>query len=235
MPGQYAVEVRVSEVRSDGFGDEVAEVRRMCEVARVTQLIAPEPGPRADEFTRLAFRCHAHRAAERERAVRPAVVGAAGSILMNRSTELRDREQQDVVRVVSKIVDERANRSGERSGQVRELPPDAALVLMRESTAAAKGLKPMARIVGHATQSQHPSEFTIAPIGALKNLFDKTGWTVDDVDLFEVNEAFAMVAMMPILDLGLDPETVNIFGGACAQGHPVGSTGSRIIVTLMNA
>ncbi|MGK0443884.1 MAG: acetyl-CoA C-acetyltransferase [Bermanella sp.] len=111
----------------------------------------------------------------------------------------------------------------------------SALVLMSESEATARGLKPLARIVGHATQSQHPSEFTIAPVGAIENLFAKTGWTKDDVDLFEINEAFAMVAMMPILDLGLDPETVNIFGGACAQGHPVGSTGSRLIVTLMNA
>lgn len=111
----------------------------------------------------------------------------------------------------------------------------SALVLMRESEAEARGLKPMARIVGHATQSQHPSEFTIAPVGAIENLFAKTGWSKDDVDLYEINEAFAMVAMMPIKELGLDPENVNIFGGACAQGHPVGSTGSRLIVTLMNA
>ena len=90
----------------------------------------------------------------------------------------------------------------------------SALVLMRESEAEARGIQPIARIVGHATQSQHPSEFTIAPVGAIENLFAKTGWTKDDVDLFEINEAFAMVAMMPILDLGLDPETVNIFGGA---------------------
>ncbi|KZY79616.1 acetyl-CoA acetyltransferase [Oleiphilus sp. HI0069] len=111
----------------------------------------------------------------------------------------------------------------------------SALVLMRESEAEARGLKPVARIVGHATQSQHPSEFTIAPVGAIENLFAKTGWTKEDVDLYEINEAFAMVAMMPIIDLGLDPETVNIFGGACAQGHPVGSTGSRLLVTLINA
>ena len=111
----------------------------------------------------------------------------------------------------------------------------SALVLMRESEAEARGLKPVARIVGHATQSQHPSEFTIAPVGAIENLFAKTGWTKDDVDLYEINEAFAMVAMMPIIDLGLAPETVNIFGGACAQGHPVGSTGSRLLVTLINA
>lgn len=111
----------------------------------------------------------------------------------------------------------------------------SALVLMSESAAEAKGAKPIARIVAHSTNSQHPSEFTIAPIGAMEKVLEKAGWEKDDVDLFEINEAFAMVAMMPITELGLDPEKVNIYGGACAQGHPVGSTGSRIIVTLMNA
>ncbi|MDY6799033.1 MAG: thiolase family protein [Pseudomonadota bacterium] len=111
----------------------------------------------------------------------------------------------------------------------------SALVLMRESEAEKRGLKPLARILGHSTQSQHPSEFTCAPVGAIETLLDKTGWSKDDVDLFEINEAFAMVAMMPIKELGLDPEKVNIHGGACAQGHPVGSTGSRLLVTLMYA
>ncbi|MBJ6137297.1 thiolase family protein [Marinobacter litoralis] len=111
----------------------------------------------------------------------------------------------------------------------------SALVLMRESEAEKRGLKPLARIVGHSTQSQLPAEFTCAPVGAIETLFAKTGWTKDDVDLFEINEAFAMVAMMPIKELGLDPEKVNVHGGACAQGHPVGSTGSRLLVTLMYA
>jgi acetyl-CoA C-acetyltransferase len=111
----------------------------------------------------------------------------------------------------------------------------SALVLMRESEAEKRGLKPLARIVAHSTQSQHPSEFTCAPVGAIETLFAKTGWTKDDVDLFEINEAFAMVAMMPIRELGLDPEKVNVHGGACAQGHPVGSTGSRLLVTLMHS
>ncbi|WP_138437234.1 thiolase family protein [Marinobacter shengliensis] len=111
----------------------------------------------------------------------------------------------------------------------------SALVLMRESEAQKRGLKPMARIVAHSTQSQHPSEFTCAPVGAIETLFAKTGWTKDDVDLFEINEAFAMVAMMPIKELGLDPAKVNVHGGACAQGHPVGSTGSRLLVTLMHS
>lgn len=111
----------------------------------------------------------------------------------------------------------------------------SALVLMRESSASAKGLQPAARIVAHSTQSQHPSEFTIAPIGAIEQVLAKAGWSKDDVDVFEINEAFAMVTMMPIDELQLDANKVNIYGGACAQGHPVGSTGSRLLVTLINA
>ena len=111
----------------------------------------------------------------------------------------------------------------------------SALLLMTESEANKRGIKPLARIVGHATQSQDPSEFTIAPVGAMTNLFNKTGWSKDDVDLFEINEAFAMVTMLAMQEHGLDHNRVNIFGGACAQGHPVGSTGSRLIVTLINA
>ena len=111
----------------------------------------------------------------------------------------------------------------------------SALVMMSGKEAEQRGLAPMARIVGHARHSQAPEEFTIAPVGAVNKLFEKTGWTTVDVDLFEINEAFAMVTMMAIDDLGLDHAQVNIHGGACAQGHPIGSTGSRIIVSLMYA
>ncbi|WP_373388801.1 acetyl-CoA C-acyltransferase [Pseudomonas alcaligenes] len=111
----------------------------------------------------------------------------------------------------------------------------SALVLMTAEEADKRGLKPLAKIVAHATQSQDPSEFTIAPIGAMSNLFKKTGWSKDDVDLYEINEAFAMVTMLAMREHGLDHAKVNVFGGACAQGHPVGSTGSRLIVTLINA
>lgn len=111
----------------------------------------------------------------------------------------------------------------------------SALVLASESAAKEKGLTPMAKIMGHATNSRHPSEFTLAPIGAIEKLLDKVGWDKEDVDLFEINEAFAMVTMLAIKELGLDHDKVNIHGGACAQGHPVGSSGSRIIVTLMYA
>jgi len=111
----------------------------------------------------------------------------------------------------------------------------SALVMMKESTAKEKGLTPLARIVGHSTQSQHPSEFTLAPIGSLQTLLEKTGWSVDDVDLFEINEAFAMVTMMSMNEFNIPHEKVNVYGGACALGHPVGSSGSRIILTLIHA
>jgi acetyl-CoA C-acetyltransferase len=111
----------------------------------------------------------------------------------------------------------------------------SAVVMMSAEEAARRGLQPLAKIVAHATQSQDPSEFCIAPIGAISNLLKKTGWDKADVDLFEINEAFAMVTMLAIREHDLDHAKVNIYGGACAQGHPVGSTGSRIIITLINA
>jgi acetyl-CoA C-acetyltransferase len=111
----------------------------------------------------------------------------------------------------------------------------SALVLMSQSAVDNYQAKPMAKIVGHATNSRHPSEFTIAPVGAIEKLLEKVGWKKEDVDLFEINEAFAMVTMLAIKEHNLDPEKVNVNGGACAQGHPIGSTGSRIIVSLIHA
>jgi len=111
----------------------------------------------------------------------------------------------------------------------------SALVLTSSENASAKGLKPLAKIVAYASNSQHPSEFTIAPVGAIQKVLNKTGWDAQDVDLWEINEAFAMVTMCPMDDFKLDPAKVNINGGACALGHPVGSTGSRIILTLIHA
>jgi acetyl-CoA C-acetyltransferase len=111
----------------------------------------------------------------------------------------------------------------------------SALLLMSASEAASRGLQPMARIIAHARHSQEPSEFTIAPIGAMNKVLAKAGWSKDEVDLFEINEAFAMVTMLAIQELGLDHDKVNVHGGACAQGHPIGSTGARIIVSLMYA
>ncbi|MDR2681838.1 MAG: thiolase family protein [Holosporaceae bacterium] len=111
----------------------------------------------------------------------------------------------------------------------------AALLLMRESQARERGLTPVARIVAGSAFSQSPKLFTTAPIGAVKKVLKKSGWSVEDVDLFEINEAFAVVAMAVMKELSLDPSKVNIFGGACALGHPLGVSGARIIVTLLNA
>ncbi|MGM0428690.1 MAG: acetyl-CoA C-acyltransferase [Pseudomonadota bacterium] len=111
----------------------------------------------------------------------------------------------------------------------------AALILMRESDAKAKGLQPLARVMGHSTHSQAPSEFTIAPIGAMNSLLSKLDWTKDDVDLWEINEAFAMVTMLAIQEMKLDASKVNVHGGACALGHPIGASGARLLVTLLHA
>ncbi len=108
----------------------------------------------------------------------------------------------------------------------------SALLLAREGSFDGD---PLAKVVGHTTHSIHPSEFTIAPVGAINKLVEKIGWDLSEVDLFEINEAFAMVTMLAIQELNLDPKRVNVFGGACAQGHPIGSTGSRLIVTLAHA
>ena len=111
----------------------------------------------------------------------------------------------------------------------------AALVLARESTAAAKGLTPLARIAGYTSFAREPERFTLAPVGAIQKLLTQLRWTAADVDLFEINEAFAVVAMVAIRDLGLNPAQVNIHGGACALGHPIGATGARILTTLIYA
>ena len=111
----------------------------------------------------------------------------------------------------------------------------SALILASRECASRLGASPIARMLGHSTHSRHPSEFTIAPVGAIDTLMKRLGWGVDDVDLFEINEAFAVVTLMAMDDLGLPHEKVNVFGGACAQGHPIGSTGSRIIATLIHA
>ncbi|QDE40393.1 acetyl-CoA C-acyltransferase [Luteibacter pinisoli] len=111
----------------------------------------------------------------------------------------------------------------------------AALVVMSADDAKAKGATPLARIVAHATHSQEPEWFTTAPLGAIHKVLEKAGWTVDDVDLFEVNEAFAVVPMAVMRELGVAHDKLNVNGGACALGHPIGASGARIVVTLLNA
>ncbi|MFC1519342.1 thiolase family protein [Pseudomonadota bacterium] len=111
----------------------------------------------------------------------------------------------------------------------------AAVMLMTREKAASLGLEVMATIKGHSTHSQEPSMFTTAPVGAMNKLFDKVNWAKTDVDLFEINEAFAMVTMLAIQELQLDANKVNIYGGACALGHPIGCSGARVLVTLIHA
>jgi len=111
----------------------------------------------------------------------------------------------------------------------------AAVVLTRESVAKDKGLAPVAKIVAMAAHAQEPAKFTVAPIGAIQKVLGKAGWSVDDVDLWEVNEAFACVAMFAMRDIGIPHEKINVNGGGTALGHPIGASGTRIIVTLLNA
>jgi acetyl-CoA C-acetyltransferase len=111
----------------------------------------------------------------------------------------------------------------------------AALVMMRESTAARLGVRPLARVIGHSTFAQEPARFTTAPVGAIQKLFEKNGWRAGDVDLYEINEAFAVVTMAAMKEHKLPHEKVNVNGGACALGHPIGASGARILVTLIGA
>ena len=111
----------------------------------------------------------------------------------------------------------------------------AALVMMKLSEAEKRGLSPLCKVVAHATHAQAPAEFTVAPVGAMNKLLDKAGWTARDVDLFEINEAFAMVTMLAVKEMDLDINKVNVNGGACALGHPLGASGARIMVTLIHA
>ena len=111
----------------------------------------------------------------------------------------------------------------------------AATVLMSAAEAGKRGLKPLARIVAHASHAQAPEWFTTAPVKAIDNVLKKAGWTIADVDLFEINEAFACVAMAPMKDLGIPHEKINVNGGACALGHPIGASGARLVVTLLHA
>ncbi len=111
----------------------------------------------------------------------------------------------------------------------------AATIVMSEDEAQKRGVKPLARIVAHATHSQEPEWFTTAPVTAIQNVLKKAGWDVNDVDLFEVNEAFAVVAMAPMRELGISHDKLNVNGGACALGHPIGASGARLVVTLIHA
>ncbi|MEH6412274.1 MAG: thiolase family protein, partial [Hyphomonas sp.] len=111
----------------------------------------------------------------------------------------------------------------------------AAMVLMRESEAKKRGLKPIAKIVASSSHAHEPEYFTTAPVPAMKKALEKAGWSIDDVDLWEVNEAFAVVPMIAMKELGISHDKLNVNGGACAMGHPIGASGARVIITLLAA
>jgi acetyl-CoA C-acetyltransferase len=111
----------------------------------------------------------------------------------------------------------------------------AALVLMRRSSAEQRGLAPLATVIGHSTHAQEPNLFTTAPVGAIRKLLEKTGWRAQDAELYEINEAFAVVSLAAMKEHDLPHEKVNVHGGACALGHPIGASGARILVTLIGA
>src|SRR5712691_6947962 len=164
------------------------------------------------------------------------------------------REEQDKFAIASLERAQAANKNGSFAWEIPTLKPAfrkdgtvtaansssisdgaAALVMMRRSTAAKLGLAPLAVVVGHSTHSHEPGWFTTAPVGAIKKLFDATGWSAGKVDLYEINEAFAVVTMAAMREHGLPHDRVNIHGGACALGHPIGASGARILVSLIGA
>jgi len=164
---------------------------------------------------------------------------AAVTVKTRKGEVVVDRDEEPGKIDVNKIPDLRAafGKDGVLTAASSSKISDgaAALVVMSAEAASAAGIKPLARIVAHATHAQAPEWFTTAPVAALKNVLDKAGWTVADVDLFEVNEAFACVAMAPMTDLGIPHDKLNVNGGALALGHPIGASGARLLVTLIHA
>jgi len=181
--------------------------------------------------------------------VRRAVAAAEGTAFNNEiaPVTVKDRKGERVVAKdetpftcdISKIPSLKPafNKDGTVTAASSSSISDGAAALLVVSAAAARqhNLKPLARIVGYASHAQAPEWFTTAPVGAIQSVLAKTGWSASDVDLYEVNEAFACVAMAAIHDVGLDHSKVNINGGACALGHPIGATGARILTTLVHA
>lgn len=147
--------------------------------------------------------------------------------------ELPLKAKPEKIPTLKPAFDERGTVTAANSSSISD--GAAALVLMRQPEAERRGVRPLARIVGHATHSQEPGLFTTAPIGAIQKLIARTGWAIGAVDLFEINEAFAVVTMAAMRDLQLPAGIVNVHGGACALGHPIGASGARILVTLLAA
>ena len=165
--------------------------------------------------------------------IAPVSVKAGKSEMLVKTDEQPPKARPDKIPTLKPAFREGGSVTAANSSSISD--GAAALILMRESEAGKRGTEPLARVVAHATYAAEPSKFPTAPIGALRKLFDKTGWSTDSVDLYEINEAFAVVAMAAMRDLGLPHEKVNVNGGACALGHPIGASGARILVTLIAA
>jgi acetyl-CoA C-acetyltransferase len=163
----------------------------------------------------------------------PLTVKSGKSVLTIEHDELPLKAKPEKIPALKPAFEENGTVTAANSSSISD--GAAALALMRRQEAERRGVQPLARIVGHATHAQAPGLFTTAPIGAIQKLAERTGWAIGDVDLFEINEAFAVVAMAAMRDLKLPPEKVNVHGGACALGHPIGASGARILVTLLAA
>jgi acetyl-CoA C-acetyltransferase len=197
----------------------------------------------AYQFTREAQDAYALTSLERaNRAIREGAFAweiAGVSVRSGKSQTLVSTDEQppkarpDKIPTLKAAFRERGTVTAANSSSISD--GAAALVMMRVDEAEKRGAAPLARVVAHTTHAAAPKDFPTAPIGALRKLFDKTGWSKDSVDLFEINEAFAVVAMAAMRDLGLPHDKVNVNGGACALGHPIGASGARILVTLIGA
>jgi acetyl-CoA C-acetyltransferase len=197
----------------------------------------------AYQFTREAQDAYALRSLDRAQAamrtgafaaeIAPITVKAGGSEAIVAADEQPPKARPEKIPTLKPAFRDGGTVTAANSSSISD--GAAALVLTRESEAERRGIAPLARVVGHATYAAQPKDFPTAPIGSIRRLFDKTGWKADAVDLYEINEAFAVVAMAAMRDLGLPADKVNVNGGACALGHPIGASGARILVTLIAA
>ena len=219
----------------DGLEDAYEEGRAMGSFAQCTADEYQLTRENMDEFT-LASLTRAKSAIEsgafKDEIVAVTIKGRKGDVIVD-TDEAPSRARPDKIPTLKPAFAKDGTITAATSSSISD--GAAAVVLMRESDANAQGLKPVARIVATAAHAREPAQFTIAPVGAIEKLLKKAGWSVADVELWEVNEAFACVAMFAMKDLGIPHDKINVNGGATALGHPIGASGTRILVTLVNA
>ena len=219
----------------DGLEDAYEEGRAMGSFAQCTADEYQLTRENMDEFT-LASLTRAKSAIEsgafKDEIVAVTIKGRKGDVIVD-TDEAPSRARPDKIPTLKPAFAKDGTITAATSSSISD--GAAAVVLMRESDATEQGLKPVARIVATAAHAREPAQFTIAPVGAIEKLLKKAGWSVADVELGEVNEAFACVAMFAMKDLGIPHDKINVNGGATALGHPIGASGTRILVTLVNA